>query len=176
MKVNGQAVSPRVVTFHVPTNTGAVEFRFRALTSDDKFEDVVKRPKPPVRTMPGNKQMTDNTDINYLAALADWSGKMLEWQILQSMSATQGLEFDTVKMNDPESWKNWRKEMGDNLGSRIVDHCLNAYVDANLLSEETLEEARKSFLAGQEEKLNKLSNPSIELNDMPSGGVVNDLA
>lgn len=154
MKVNGKSMKgPRIHTLVLPYGNNDEDFlvfKFRALTAKDDFEKVMKRPQPPKITKPGGETFFDLNDKNFQAAIEDWGNKKVNWEFLQSISVTDGLEWETVNMSEPSTWANWRQDIENNFGTVDAGRIFNGFLDANSLSEEKLEEARQRFLASQE--------------------------
>lgn len=157
MKVNGKSLSgPRVTDLvlpYGPDESDYIVFKFRALTSKDKFEDIMPRPIPPQVMKPGGETFYNREDPNYREAINNWADKKINWEFLQSISVTEGLEWATVDMTDPNSWDNWKKDLEEHFGIIEFNKIFGAYLDANSLSDEKLDEARKRFLASQAQKV-----------------------
>lgn len=151
MKINGKTLNgPKSYTLVMPIGEDDyVVFKFRPLTSKDKFEDIMPRPKPPQGTKPGGEVFLNTQDPKYKAAIEDWADKKINWEFLQSISATDGLEWETVKMDDPNTWNNWKNELEDNLGITQYNRVFGGFIDANTLNEDRIEECRQRFLASQ---------------------------
>lgn len=153
MKVNGITLTtPRVVKVYLPVADGqAVEFKFRPLAADEDFEKILSKPKPPVRQKPGGVIFHNLEDPTFKRNIAEWVTKKLDWEFLKSISATDGLEWATVKLDDPETWKNWRDEMEKVFGTSEINKVYQGFLDAQYISEEVMEKARARFLTGTPE-------------------------
>lgn len=152
MKVNGKLINgPRIHTLVLPYGDGEdfIVFKFRGLTTKDDFEDVMPRPKPPMLQRPGKEAFKDLEDAGYRASMESWGTKKINWEFLKSISATDGLEWATVNMSEPETWGNWRKDIEDNFGIVEFSRIFGGFLEANSLSDERIEEARLRFLASQ---------------------------
>jgi hypothetical protein len=152
MKVNGKAINgPRVHTLVLPYGDGDdfIVFKFRGLTTKDDFEAVMARPKPPTIQHPGKEPFKNLEDANYRASMQAWGEKKINWEFLKSISVTDGLEWATVDMANPETWGNWRKDIEDNFGVVEFSRIFGGFLEANSLSDERIEEARARFLASQ---------------------------
>lgn len=152
MKVNGKTISgPRTATVVLPYGDGEdfIVFKFRALTSKDDYEAVMPRPQPPKILKPGNVEFFNYQDPDYRARLESWGSMKLDWEFLRSIAITEGLEWATVKMEEPATWANWRKEVEDSLGIMDFNRMFGGFLEANSLSDEKIEEARSRFLASQ---------------------------
>lgn len=154
MKVNGKPINgPRVHTLVLPygdDDKDYIVFKFRALTAKDNFEDVMPRPKPPKVQKPGAEPFNDYEDAGYKAKVEIWGTAKVNWEFLRSISVTDGLEWETVNMNDSATWGNWRNDIENNFGMVDFGRIFGGFLEANSLSEEKLEEARARFLASQE--------------------------
>lgn len=154
MKINGIEVSkPRLVKVHFYLEDGqAVEFAFRPLTRDDDYEKITPKPIPPEVVKPNNVRFRDFEDANYKSAMEAWATNSAHWKFLKSIGATEGLEWDKVKTDDPSTWPLWEKEIDELFGIGYSSKLFESYVDANMLSEEVMEEARKSFILSKAPK------------------------
>jgi TusA-related sulfurtransferase len=149
MKVNGVSLAGyRVVSVDMPTESGIVTFKFRALAVNEKFEDVMPRPNAPVKMAPGGVKHVNVDDPGYKIAIDQWANKKLAWEFLKSISETEGLEWETVKLEDPETWENWQTEIKGYFGVGGQDRLFSGFVDAQYINEETIERCRKRFLTG----------------------------
>jgi hypothetical protein len=154
MKVNGRTISgPRVHSVVLPFGDlpdDYVVFKFRALTVKDAFEEIMPRPRPPKIVKPGQPEFFDVNDENYKKSIDVWGTAKINWEFLQSISVTEGLEWGSVKKEDPQTWGNWRKDLEETFGIMDFNRIFGGFLAANSLDEERLEEARARFLASQE--------------------------
>lgn len=154
MKVNGKTISgPRVHSVVLPYGDHPddyVVFKFRALTVKDNFEEVMPRPRPPRIVKPGQPEYFDIEDENYKKSVDNWGTKKVDWEFLRSISVTEGLEWASVKMDDPNTWSNWRKDLEETFGVVDFNRIFGGFLAANSLDEERIEEARMRFLASLE--------------------------
>lgn len=150
MKVNGKPINgARIATLVLPYGEGDdfIVFKFRALTAKDNFEKIMPRPKPARHVKPGGQEFFDYEDPRYKLSVDAWAENKINWEFLRSISATEGLEWETVKMEDYQTWKNWRTEMEESFGMVDFGHIFGGFLEANSLNEAKLEEARARFLA-----------------------------
>jgi hypothetical protein len=157
MKINGKPLlGPRVVKLHLFIEEGqAVELKFRCLTAQDDFEKIMPRPKPPELVKPGGERLVDVEDATFKAALLSWATHKIDWEFLQSISATDGLEWESVNMSEPSTWGKWREDLEKYFGTGELNKIFQKYMEANMLTEDVMDEARKSFLASQVTPLEK---------------------
>lgn len=157
MKVNGKQLNgPRIVKVYLPTGENeAVEFRFRPLKSTEDFTEVMPAPKAPEVVKPGGQKFYNENDRGYKIALSDWLQKKLDWEFLKSISETEDLEWETVKMDDPNTWKLWKTEIANHFGDHQSSKVFSGFVEAQFVTEETMEVARQTFLTGRQEAVDK---------------------
>lgn len=150
MKVNGKQLNgPRIVKVYLPTgDSEAVEFRFRPLRSDEDFSKVMPRPTPPEQLAPGGKKFYNENAPHYKLAMADWMAKKFDWEFLKSIDVTEDLEWEKVKIDDPNTWKLWKDEIGAHFGDNQTNKIFGGFIEAQFVTEETMEAARKTFLTG----------------------------
>lgn len=157
MKVNGiKMEGPRIVELCFLINGGsAVQFRFRPLRDNEDFELTMPKPTPPVRVAPGGVKHFNTEDKSYKKALAAWVEYKLDWELLKSIDATEGLEWETVDPAKAETWKNWRDEVTKNFGAAVTNKLFGGYMEAQYITEEGMEKARNAFLTGLREQQEK---------------------
>ena len=171
MRMHGQEIKgPNVETVVIPRHYGDVVFQARAVLSYKGFDEICPRPKPPMIVKPGKQPEMDPTDKDYLEALSQFSEQRFAWLILDSLSATEGLTWDTVNMADPKTWLNYRTELeASGFADPEIARIIGAVMAANGLDESKVEEARQRFLASQAEKLSKQFSQNIAQMNTQSG-------
>jgi hypothetical protein len=178
MKVNGKSLdSLRIVKVYLPVaGEDAVEFKFRPLRSSENFDKVCPRPKPVKQVRPGGGETLDYSSPRYKAQVETWARQKTDWEFLISISATDALEWETVDMEKPDTWGNWRPEMEKVFPESHIVRLYQGFVDAQYLTEETMEKARQLFLQRTLEASDQSStnhSPSDEKTSTPSGEPVN---
>jgi hypothetical protein len=94
--------------------------------------------------------------------------------VITSLRATEGLEWDKIQYNNPDTWKLYKEELKESgFSSFEVDKIINGVMSANCLDEDKIEQARRSFLAGQEEAVSKSSSQNGEAKTTLSGEPAN---
>lgn len=153
MKINNLTVPKEYVcTLVIPK--ADVEFVFKAKPVLDftGFDTLCPRPVKQMATFPGGKKKQVST-TEYEQAEAVWLEQRYDWMILQSLMATDGLEWDSVNPDDPGTWKNWREDL---LSEGFSDHetrLLQEMVhDACGINTDRIEKATKSFLQRAEQE------------------------
>lgn len=151
MKIKGKKIAGvNVETVVFPRVEGdPIVFKAAAIIDDSEFDRLVKRPEPPTITPRGGTPYPDVDDKDYLRATADYAAKRVNWLIITSVSATPDLEFEKVKINDPNTWSLFPEELKDaGLSFKEVDLLVRAVWSANAMDDKKIEEARASFLRG----------------------------
>ncbi len=180
MKVNGKDINgPKIVSVVIPVgDNDFVEFRFRCVTDKDDFVAIAPEPVPPQIIRPGKGRTNNITDPNYVKSLRAWSEQLFHFKILKSMDATPGLEWYKVKMGDPSTYHLWQEEINESFGRNVSNVLFTKYKEANVLDEEMLEEARKTFLLLQATEQNLLSSlpsaPATTLSGDPANVSASD--
>ena len=171
MKLLGKKVEgPNVEEIVIPRGDDQLVFRAQAVLEDKEFDDLCPRPKPQVGIGPGGRRVEKTDAPGYTAALNEWGEKRVAWLVIKSLEATEGLEWETVNYDDPETWLNYKSEWRDSgLSDAEQARILGGVMAANGLSEQKVEEARKRFLAGREAALESSSSPADEQPTTPSG-------
>ena len=154
MLLNGEKIEgPNVEVLVLPrgNNRPDVVFHFQAIIDNSPFEKMCPMPQPPVRIMKGGKKDPNFEDAGYKSEVALYHEKRIAWIVLESLKATPGLAWETVKADDHTTWIGYEKELKESGFSYIeVQRIQNSAFSANSLNESLVEEARKSFLLGLE--------------------------
>lgn len=154
MKIAGKKIEGRNVELIVlprPLGTN-IAFKAEAVLSMDRFNKLVTEPLPPQRIVAGGAKVANVNDPGYKAQILDFQAKRLAFLVLESLKATDQLEWETVVEDDPNTWTNWEKELGDSGFSAIeIGRIRTGVFSANCLNEALIEAARDSFLQGMAE-------------------------
>ena len=110
MKLQGKTLTPPRPK-EIILRGGEVIFKVKAVLNFDEFEKRVPKPEPPEILKPGNIREIDFEDPEYNKKLEEWAAKKTQWMFLESLSATEGLEWDTVDISDSNTWANWAEEL-----------------------------------------------------------------
>lgn len=151
MKIAGRIFTgPRVETVVLPRQDGDIVIKAKAVLDFDEFEKLCKAPEPPMMMKPGGEQLPLLDDKDYLKKLEAYADKKTNWMMLKSLEATEGLEWETVDFNDPDTWGNYQEELKKaGFSFAEVGTIVRLVSDACGLNQSKIEEATKSFLAGQ---------------------------
>lgn len=150
MKILGQTIpppSPEKITLY--RESGPIVLTAQAILSFDEFDALCPAPKPPVEYGPDKKPTAVRDDPEYLKSIGDYSRKRQAWEFITSLSATEGLEWDTVKINDPNTWLNYEKDLKTCFTEEEIGKIILGTMEANNPSEKKRKEAFESFTPTQ---------------------------
>lgn len=174
MKIRGKVPGKRPNEFIViPRPEGGVPFEARPLESFDEFYALVPLPQPPAK-MTKEGKVEDYEAPGYREQLHQYNTMQSDYMIIVSLEPSE-IEWDSVKIDAPKTWKHWRKDL-KNAGFTLaeINIIFQLACDANSLSEVRLREARESFIRGQAEAQASSSGQNTELPSSPSGPPAQD--
>lgn len=140
-----------VETLVLPKGDEKIVFKARPVSSLDyeTFEKLFPEPKAPTFFKPGSSVAeTDSNDAFFLDSRKAYREARTNYMFMVSLSATEGLVWDTVVATDPKTWGNIQTELkaAGFLDSEIV-MLFNLVISANGLDSEKIRKATESFLA-----------------------------
>lgn len=153
MKIRGNVVhvpfSKDIIIPRVPED---VVFTARAVNFIEEFEEKVEEPK---RTKKFGKDGTfvgyKENDTKYEEASQNYHRKRLDFMVIKSLE--EDITFDSVDLDDPETWKNWRKEFqAAGFSEAECGKILNDVANVHSPSQEMVDEMKKDFLATQSQE------------------------
>jgi hypothetical protein len=152
MKIGGKSPNgPKIIELYIPRTDDVILFKFVGVTDDSEFHKLYPEPSPP-KTMKVGIGIVENVeDANFKEQLLKREIAKKDWFFLKSVSPSN-IEWDTVKLDDFETWGNWKIDL-KNAGFSVpeVNTIYAKFWEANTLSEDMLAEARQRFLASQQE-------------------------
>lgn len=146
MKLNGKKIEPRVETIVFPPDR---VFKVKAILDDSKFLEICPTPKPPmVVHRDAETAVPDYNNKKYIKALDEHSNKRTLWMLIESLSDTPGLEWETVEMTDPTTWESFYTELRES-GLTVYEQSklIQAITNVNIVTDEAIKQATKDFLA-----------------------------
>lgn len=153
MKLHGQeinALQEREIVFSRPN--GDITFKVRGVVTFEDYTGKFPKPEPPTRSYPDGREESDHEDLAYVKDLGAWVHGQTAWLIVESLKVTEGLEWDTVDVNDYHTYGNYESELlASGFTMMDINRIVNEVNIVNGFSQEMVEGARKSFLptAGQ---------------------------
>lgn len=149
MRIEGnQLGEPHVELIVIPMKDQNVVFKATAVLDFSDFDRLVPEPKMPTKHVRGKGEVPNEDSQSYKKLKEDYAKKRIAFMVLKSLQATPGLTWDTVDMENPDTWQNYEEELKKaGLGEYARAFVLKGVIQANHLDEERLTEARESFLA-----------------------------
>lgn len=178
MKIKGKVIEgPNIELIVIPRGSSDdIIFKAQAVLDFDDFDNITEQPKPPQRMFAGDKTYSPVLDDpEFLTDIKAYNKLRMSWLILKSLEATEGLEWETVDMNDSTTWNNYDPELtaagitNVEIG-RIVKGCMIA----NSLDQSKIDEARKHFLATEREEAGLSVSPQDVAQTTQSGELAKD--
>jgi len=152
MKYKGQAVkgsNQEIIPIVRPD--GDIIFIAESIKDWTEFDKLVPEPEVPVRLKPGGVKVEVPSDPSYVKAIEAYGELKSHYLILASLEASEDVEWDTVDMSKPETWKNYIKELKESDFSEIeISRITMGVMRANSLDENMIDEARNSFLRSRQ--------------------------
>lgn len=150
MKILGKFISgPTTEVLVIPRGNDEFVIKAQAVLDFTDCEQINPMPQPPMIMRPGGVTQKNVEDPKYLKALETWSQQKTDWMILKSLSATEGLEWETVDISNPATWANYRSELEQTFTASELSMILGIVMTACGLNQAKIEEATKRFLATQ---------------------------
>lgn len=151
MKIKGKKPGRNETFVVIPRQDGDFVFKLNAVPNYNGFEELCPEPVPPLITRPGQDPTPDTTDLGYLQQRKVHGEKRYAWLFLQTIKETEGLEWETVDYNNPNTWLNVEQEILDSgFNQNEYNYLLSKVIEVNSLSEAMLNEARARFLLSLE--------------------------
>jgi len=151
MKIQGRIISgPKETIVAIPRDDGDIIFKLRAVLTFDEFDVLCPEPVAPTRVYKDGRKELDIENADYVKLSGERASKRWDWMILKSLSATEGLEWETVDMAKPDTYTNYLKELnGAGFTTYEIQKIIQGVIDANGLDETKYKEARERFMYSQ---------------------------
>lgn len=153
MKIKGKAIeapSEEVIVF--PRESGNIVFKARPVSNYEDFNKICPEPLPRATMSPGGETSLDVEDPGYKKALDTWAEQKTHWMIIKSLDATDDIEWETVNMSDPATYKNYIQELEDSGITAMESAKLFEIIQTACgLNQDKIDEATAAFLAGEAE-------------------------
>jgi hypothetical protein len=131
--------------------SGDLVFKARAILDYSEFEALCPEPQPPmIRKRGETVDRPDLDDLKFKQAKQRYARQRTFWLVIKSLEATPDLEWEQVKLNDPDTWPKYETELREaGLTDQEVARIIQMVIGVNGLDDEKYEQAKKAFLAGQ---------------------------
>jgi hypothetical protein len=154
MRIAGKNIeAPQDEICVLPRGNQTIVFRAKAVLDYSDFDQLCPEPKPTIKTYPDGRQEENDQSPKYKEKRLDWAKKRSDWLIIESLRATEDLEWDTVSYSDPETWSNYQKELQANFTTGEVNQIIGAVMAANSMDDTRFDEAKQHFLEAQQQPL-----------------------
>lgn len=138
-------------------------FKAQAVANYDEFNRLCPEPEAPWIVKPGSGKERDYRNKTYIASINNKSKLQTYYMFLKSLEATEGLTWDTIDINKPDTWLNFEKEL-ESAGFSAMERGLiiQGCMIANCLNEKKIEEARNRFIQSQAVQVSNGQSPAEE--------------
>jgi hypothetical protein len=177
MKINGKEIRGlNIEEIVIPRgNDDAIILRAEAVSSFDEFDALCPRPKPRRGRNRQNEMVELTQEPDYLKAISEYGNQRVAYMIIKSLTATETLEWETVDLSKPETWKNYVKELtSSGFSDGEVARIITGVMSASGLDEAKVEAARNRFLRSQQEGSETRFYQKDARSSMPSGQLASD--
>lgn len=151
MKIHGKklhGLNKEIVV--IPRQSGDLVFTAQAVVNFEDHDRINPQPKAPIKLLPGGRKSENIEDPAYVKKIDEWANQKFYWMFVKSLAATDGLEWETVKLDDPTTWGNYKQEMQDGgLSPGEIARIELCVTNACGLNQSKIDEATKAFLASQ---------------------------
>lgn len=150
MKIGGVDPStlPNKIPLVLPRGDTQIVFWAQGIPDFDEFNKLCPEPVPPMKVTPRGPE-PDVQAGGYVASMAEYNKRFSAYLVVRSLAPSE-IEWDTVDMDQPGSWDNWREDLKNSGFIQAELNQIQALVyEANALDTNKLETARANFLAGQ---------------------------
>jgi len=155
MKIAGvELTAPGNIIIPIVRGDQEIIFQASCIIDYSEMDSVLKIPEPKMRVYKGDKDPKPQIDSpEYKALVLDYTAQKIAWMVCKSLTATPGLEWETVDWVNPESWSNYEGEL-TLLGFNEfqINKLVSGVMEANGLSQSRIDEAKQRFLATRREE------------------------
>jgi len=138
--------TPKEQVVVIPHGDTNVVFKAKMVRDFTLFESLCKVPAPKIIAYPdGRSELVE--DASFKDDVRKYDELHWNYRIISSLCGD--IAFETVNINDPSTYSNWKKELEDDGFSPIeISRVIRLVLDANGLNSAKIDEATASFLAG----------------------------
>ena len=160
MKINGRQVKlPSPVECKIfRDEEESFSFLCGPIVDYKEFDSKVPEPKAPLITNVKTGQKTVSTDdVKYKVKMAEYSELRIAWMVIKSLSATPGLEWETVDPSNPDTWLNYNKDLSSVLTQPEINRLISSVFEANNPTQTRRKEALENFTSTGDQERNTAS-------------------
>ena len=177
MKIKGKKIEgANVEVVVIPRGNGVedIVFKCQAILDMKDFDALCPMPEAPGIILAGGRRAKDTENLVFKEELEQYGKKRVSWMLINSLRATEGLEWETVVYNNSDTWNNYERELRDSgFTEGEIARIITGVMTANGLNEDRIQEARERFFTSTLLTTLQPSSQMAELNSTPSGGSVN---
>ncbi len=151
MKIKGKRLeSTNEVTIVLPRFNGEdIIFKAQVVLDYPNLDKLLTKPEAPSIQKRG-KQEKDYNDKGYTSKGQKNYAYRFNYMVLLSLAAPEGLEWETVDLETPDTWENWAAELKESgIPNTEIIYIFNKVQEVNSLDQDKLDEARERFLQTQ---------------------------
>jgi len=155
MKIKGEKIhqvfKKTIVIPDPETGEPVMVFVAQACNFSEDLEKIIKEPQPPYFRKAGQTQAVKEVDNpQYLEEMKEYEEVRFAYMILRTLEATPDLEWETIDMADPTTYKNYRIELQEaGLTDSMINLLILKILGVHNISPERIDEATQRFLSGQ---------------------------
>lgn len=149
MKIKGQKIegaNEEIIV--IPRGEDSIILKARAILDFKEFETLCPEPEMAQKTMISGRKVDNPNDKSYKDAVEDHNKQYMAYMVIKSLEATVDLEWETVDLQNPDTWQNYEQELRDSGFTEIeLGRIVTGVFTANSLNEAKIAEAKERFLA-----------------------------
>lgn len=151
MKIHGEKIEgPNVEVVVIPRLNKEIVFKAQAVLDYTAFDALCPTPEPPVTVFKDGRKARNPEDPDFAKDLDKWATLRTHWTFLKSLSATEGLTWDSVDFSKPDTWSLYQKELQESgFSPAELSRIMQAVTNACGLNQSKIDEATSRFLASQ---------------------------
>lgn len=175
MKLNGKTLhppKPRLIA--IPREDGDIVLTAKAVMSFERFDALCPKPLPRTIVQVGQEPRLDINDPKWKQAFLAWQEKRTAYMVIESLSATEGLEWAQVDVDDPETWHLYVEDLAAVFTEQEAMAIMDGVVIVNAPTEASQKEALERFTLARQESLQSSTSSTGEHDSTKSGEPAND--
>lgn len=150
MKIKGKVIPPpSPVKITLYREDGPIILTAQAILDYSEFDKLCPEPKVPVDYGPNKAPVQVRDDPKYKSDIISYSQKRQAWEFIKSLSCTDGLEWDSVRLDDPDTWMNYRRDLATCFTEEEIGRIMLGSMEAGNPTEARRKEAFDSFTPTQ---------------------------